>query len=160
MGWLTKDRAGPLTPTRREALDCIPVKNRYVQEERLHNGDVLVRYPVTVRPWMGVLARWVGAGTASPRTAKLQLDRLGSGVWAMLDGRTPLRRIAAAFAETHRLERKEAEVAVTQFVRELGRRGLIGLQRNPAPGRLPDGSPPGGRPRARPEEGRPPVKRP
>lgn len=160
MGWLTKDRAAPLPLTRREALDCIPVKNRHVREERLDNGDVLVLYPVTVRLWMGVLARWVGAGTAPPRTAKLQLDRLGSGVWAMLDGQTSLRRIAAAFADTHRLERKEAEVAVTQFVRELGRRGLIGLHRSPAPGRLSDGPPSGGRPRACPEEGRPPVKRP
>jgi hypothetical protein len=160
MGWLTRDRTTPPAPTRREALDCIPVKNRTVREERLENGDVLVLYPVTVRPWMAALARWLGAGDAPPRTAKLQLDRLGSGVWAMLDGQTPLRRIAAAFAETHRLERKEAEVAVTQFIRELGRRGLIGLRRNPAPGCRPDGSPPGGRSPARREERRPPVKRP
>ncbi len=160
MGWLTKDRATPLPPTRGEALDCIPVKNRYVREERLENGDVLVRYPVTVRPWMGVLARWLGAGAAPPRTAKLQLDRLGSGVWAMLDGQTSLRRIAAAFAETHRLERKEAEVAVTQFVRQLGRRGLIGLRRDSTPGCRRDGSPPGGRQHTSREERRPPVKRP
>jgi hypothetical protein len=46
----------------------------------------------------------------------------------MLDGQTSLQGIAAAFSETHRLERKEAEVAVTQFIRELGRRGLIGLR--------------------------------
>jgi hypothetical protein len=31
------------------------------------------------------------------------------------------------FAETHRLEKKEAEVSVTQFIRELGQRGLLGL---------------------------------
>jgi hypothetical protein len=62
----------------------------------------------------------------------------------MLDGRTPLRRIAAAFAETHRLERKEAEVATAQFIRELGRRGLIGLRRDSAAGRRRGDSPPGG----------------
>jgi hypothetical protein len=155
MGWLTRNRSTPLAPTRREALDCIPVKNRTVQEQRLENGDVLVVYPVAVRPWMAAMARWLGGDGAPPRTAKLQLDRLGSGVWAMLDGHTSLRRIAAAFAEIHRLERKEAEVAVTQFVRELGRRGLIGLRRNPASGCLP-----GGRPQARRGERRPPVKRP
>jgi len=38
-----------------------------------------------------------------------------------------LRRIVAAFAAAHQLEAREAEIAVTQFVRELGRRGLIGL---------------------------------
>jgi len=146
MGWLTRDRATPPVQTRREALDCIPVKNRHIQEERLENGDVLVSYPVTVRPWMAAVARWIGAGGTPPPMARLQLDRLGAGVWSMLDGQTPLRRVAAAFAEIHRLERKEAEVAVTQFVRELGRRGLIGLRWNPAPGCPADGSPPGGRP--------------
>jgi len=114
--------------TRSEALACIPVKNREVREQRLANGDVLVLYPVTVRPWMARLGRWLGARDAAPRTGKLQLDRLGSTVWALLDGQTSLRRIAAAFAESQRLERKEAEVAVTQFIRELGRRGLVGLR--------------------------------
>lgn len=144
MGWLSKDRAAPEQPTRREALDCIPVKNRHAREQRLDNGDVVVLYPVTVRPWMTALARWLGAGATPERTAKLQLDRLGSAVWDMLDGRTPLRRIAAAFAETHRLERKEAEVATAQFIRELGRRGLIGLRRDSAAGRRRGDSPPGG----------------
>jgi hypothetical protein len=92
--------------TRSEALTCIPVKNRHVREQRLENGDVVVLYPMTARPWMAALARWLGAGDAPPRTARLQLDRLGSGVWGMLDGQTSLRRIAAAFAEAHQLERK------------------------------------------------------
>jgi hypothetical protein len=127
MGWLTKAPSAS-TLSRREALACIPVKNRNVREQRLENGDVVVVYPMMVRPWMETLARWLGADATPPRTAKLQLDRLGSAVWVMLDGQTSLQRIAAAFSETHRLERKEAEVAVTQFIRELGRRGLIGLR--------------------------------
>lgn len=132
MGWLTNKDSAALS-SRREALACVPVKNRHVSEERLSSGEVVVLYPVTVRPWMATVARWLGAGPSPPRTAKLQLDRLGASVWGMLDGQTPLRRIAAAFAEKHRLERKEAEVAVTQFIRELGRRGLVGLRADSAP---------------------------
>ena len=127
MGWITK-KPSPPQLSRGEALGCIPVKSRHVREQRLESGEVLVFYPVTVRPWMAKLARWLGDRDSPPRTAKLQLDHIGSAVWAMLDGQTPLRRIAAAFAEDHRLERKEAEVAVTPFIRELGRRGLIGLR--------------------------------
>jgi hypothetical protein len=132
MGWLTKKDSAP-RPSRSEALACVPVKNRHVSEQRLDSGEVVVLYPVAVRPWMAAAARWLGAGASPPRTAKLQLDRLGSYVWGMLDGQTSLRRIAAAFAAEHRLERKEAEVAVTQFIRELGRRGLVGLRGDSAP---------------------------
>jgi hypothetical protein len=32
------------------------------------------------------------------------------------------------FAETHRLQIREAEVAVSQFIRQLGQRGLIGMR--------------------------------
>ena len=39
-----------------------------------------------------------------------------------------LGEIVTIFAETHRLENREAEISVTQFIRELGRRGLIGLR--------------------------------
>ena len=116
------------------ALACVPVKNRHVREERLDSGEVVLHYPVTVRPWMAAVARWLGAGSAPPRTAKLQLDRLGSAVWSMLDGQTTLRRMAAAFAEKHRLERQEAEIPLAQFIRELGRRGPVGLRGDSAPG--------------------------
>jgi len=127
MGWMMKKPEPPLL-TRGEALGCIPVKSRHVREQRLESGEVLVFYPVTVRPWMAKLARWLGSGDSPPRTAKLQLDQLGSTVWAMLDGRSCIRAIAATLAEAHRLEPREAEVAVTQFIRELGRRGLVGLR--------------------------------
>jgi hypothetical protein len=131
MDWLRKKRSAVMR-TRREALACVPVKNRHVREQRLESGETVVVYPITVRPWMGALARWIGTSGSPPRTAKLQLDRLGSAVWALLDGRTSLQGIAAAFAESQRLERKEAEVAVAQFIRELGRRGLVGLRGDPS----------------------------
>ena len=36
--------------------------------------------------------------------------------------------VIKVFAETHRLENREAEISVTHFIKELGRRGLLGLQ--------------------------------
>jgi hypothetical protein len=127
MEWMTKRKSKP-NLSRFEALGCVPVKTRHLREERLASGDVMILYPVTVRPWMAKIARWLGAAHAPPHTGKLQLDLLGSTVWAMLDGHSSIRKIAAMLAEEHRLEPREAEVAVTQFVRELGRRGLIGLR--------------------------------
>jgi hypothetical protein len=126
MGWPGKTSRRVLI-TREDALGCTPVKNRHVRETHLESGEVVVHYPVEVRPWMARLAGFIGKETVSPRTGKLQLDELGSAVWGMIDGERSLRRIVAAFAASHQLEPKEAEIAVTQFVRELGRRGLVGL---------------------------------
>lgn len=117
----------PLQLDREHALDCTPVKHRDAREERPADGGLVIRYPVSVRPWFAGLARRLGAPPAR-RTARLQLDSLGTEVWHMLDGRTSLREIAARFAARHRVGQREAQTAVAQFVRELGRRGLVGLQ--------------------------------
>lgn len=114
--------------TREEALGCTPVKNRHVSESRRAGGDVVLHYPVSAPPWAARVARWFRQDPGPPRIGKLQLDVLGTAVWDMIDGRRSLREIAAAFAEANQLELKEAQVAVSQFARELGRRGLIGLR--------------------------------
>lgn len=118
------------TPThdREEALGRTPVKNHHLREERAAGGDLVILYPVTPRPWIAALARRLGAGPTAPRTARLQLDLLGTEVWGMLDGRSTLREVAERFAQRHRLAAMEAETAVAQFVRELGRRGLVALR--------------------------------
>jgi hypothetical protein len=115
-------------PGREEALGRTPVKNRHLREECAAGGEVVILYPVTARPWVAALARRLGAGAAAPRTAKLQLDAMGSEVWGMLDGRSSLREIAERFAGRHRVGTTEAQTAVAQFVRELGRRGLVALR--------------------------------
>jgi hypothetical protein len=126
MGWPGKTSRRALI-TRDDALGCTPVKNRHVRESHLESGEVVVHYPVAASPWVARLARLFGKEAASPRAGKLQLDELGTAVWGMIDGERSLRRIVTAFAASHQLEPKEAEIAVTQFVRELGRRGLVGL---------------------------------
>ncbi len=113
---------------RTEALGRTPVKNRDLRLERAATGDIVILYPVAARPWIAAIGRWLGAGASAPRTARLQLDALGTEVWGMLDGRATLRDIAGRFAERHRLGAAEAEAAVAQFVRELGRRGLVALR--------------------------------
>ena len=125
---LSKKHPSASQLTKSRALTLTPVKNIESSETTLDSGVVIISYPVAMRPWMAKwLQRFKGA---SPQTGsrKLQLDTLGTQVWKMIDGKRTVLDIVDDFAETHQLERREAETAVTQFLRDLGKRGLIGMQ--------------------------------
>ena len=114
--------------SRSQALECRPAKSLHITETRLENGEVLLEYPLAVKPWIAAVAKRLGGATDRVHTKKLQLDAMGTAVWDLVDGSRSVRRIVRIFAETHRLENKEAEVSVTSFIKQLGRRGLLGLR--------------------------------
>jgi hypothetical protein len=114
--------------SREDALECTPIKNDGVEESRLENGELQLSYPVTSRPWLAGLARRLGRKSYETYLKKLQLDALGTEVWELMDGATRVRDVIRQFAAKHRLQQREAELAVTRFLRELGKRGLIGLR--------------------------------
>ena len=114
--------------SRSQALECRPAKSLHITETRLENGEVLLEYPLAVKPWIAAVAKRLGGATDRVHTKKLQLDAMGTAVWDLVDGSRSVRRIVRIFAETHRLENKEAEVSVTSFIKQLGQRGLLGLQ--------------------------------
>jgi hypothetical protein len=123
-----KKNPGAGRMTRQEALAYKPVKSPQVTETRLETGEVMLEYPLAVRPLVAAVARRLGKSREDlVQIKKLQLDVLGTSVWDLVDGKRSVRRMVQIFAETHRLEKKEAEVSVTQFLRELGQRGLLGL---------------------------------
>ena len=114
--------------SRSEALDRIPVKNPQISENRLETGEIVINYPVTMRPLFAGLVKRFGGPEVQTQMKKLQLDELGTSVWKLMDGKRSVRQLVEMFGETHQLEPREAEVSVTQFIRELGRRGLIGMR--------------------------------
>ena len=115
--------------TRLEALAYKPVKSTQITETRLETGEVVLEYPLAVRPLVAAVARRLGKSQQDlVQIKKLQLDVLGTSVWDLVDGKRSVRRMIQIFAETHRLEKREAEISVTQFIRELGQRGLLGLR--------------------------------
>ena len=122
-----KKRTG-IQVSRTAALKFTPVKSIQITEERLENGEVVVHYPITLRPWFAGLVKRFGGTHDGIRPKPLQLDKLGTEVWELIDGRRSVSRIIQKFAQTHQLPHREAEVAVTQFIRELGKRGVIGLR--------------------------------
>ena len=114
--------------SRTAALKCRPSKSLHIVESRSETGEVLLEYPLTVRPWLAAVAKRLGGPREIVQTKKLQLDSMGTAVWDLVDGNRSVRRIVQIFAETHRLDNKEAEISVTSFIRELGQRGVLGLR--------------------------------
>lgn len=114
--------------TRAVALEYTPVKNVQTEETRSDSGEILLVYTVTVRPWFTGLIKRFGGTSDGTFQKKLQLDLLGSEVWDLLDGQRSVREVIRQFARRHQLHPREAEVAVTLFLRDLGKRGLVGLR--------------------------------
>ena len=114
--------------SRIDALESIPVKNIQIEEECLSTGEILVRYPTTLKPFLTGLIKRLGGPHPRVQIRKLQLDELGTEVWGLIDGRRTVAEIIKTFAGTHQVQTREAEMAVKQFIRDLGKRGLIGLQ--------------------------------
>jgi hypothetical protein len=112
---------------REQALNMVVVRNETVRSETGAGGLVRLHYEVASRPWFGRLAERVGMWDGSPVQRTLELDELGSFVWNTIDDKQTVRALSERFVQRYRVQTREAEVAVTEFLRQLGRRGLIAL---------------------------------
>ena len=123
--WPRRPRKPALS--REQALGCRPVKNPKVCEVERRETGLVLSYPVRPRQWVATFLgrmKWTGGRVV---TRRLELDALGTAVWRMIDGRRSVADIIRSFADRYGVLEQEAEIAVTRFLRALGRRGLIGL---------------------------------
>ena len=105
----------------------VPVRNRDVVESQAPDGLVRLSVPVAVRPALAGWARRLGLWDGRVLRKTVELDAMGSLVWRLIDGRRSAGAIAAGLADRYQLDPREAELAVAQFLRLLGRRGAIGV---------------------------------
>ena len=126
------DPAPELAPaperSRERSLSMRPARNSLVREETLANGVLRLNYLTSMKPWFSTLAKRMGAWDGKPLVKKLELDELGCFCWNLVDGQRTVRDLAQAMAERYQLPRREAELAVAAFLRELGKRGIIGVR--------------------------------
>lgn len=115
--------------SRDHALQCIPVRNPQIQEQEGDEGLCLT-YQVRIRPWFKNIVQKITGRSETLIERKLQLDTLGSSVWQMIDGNRNVLGIIEDFQKEHQLNHREAEISVTAFLKELGKRGLIVMRVN------------------------------
>lgn len=130
-GWLRKKQRSAEEPpgiSRAEAMAAVPQQNPDAREEPLSEESVRLVYEVVYKPWFASLGKRLGGWDGTPMVRKLELDELGTRVWRLLDGKRNVAEVAAELAAEYGLHKREAEVSVTGFLRELGKRGLIALR--------------------------------
>jgi hypothetical protein len=113
--------------SREDALNCIPVKSEAIQAAQTPEGMVRLRYPLVLKPWIAELAQRFSGAQYTPPSRQLELDELGSLTWNLINGKQTVREIVRQFSGRTQVHPKEAEAAVTRFLRELGRRGIVGM---------------------------------
>lgn len=111
-----------------EALDAVPVRNPLCKEEETAGGGLLVLVPVRESGWARLMKRL----TYVPRYRKIELDEIGAFVWKQCDGRTNVRVLIDRLCKRFKLSYREGEVSLTQYLRTLAKRNLIGLAVNRA----------------------------
>ncbi|WP_163340291.1 PqqD family protein [Desulfopila sp. IMCC35008] len=114
--------------SREEALNCIPEIIPSVHWQHLENGDVLIEYQLAIKPMLQAIFKRFNQGKNEEIKKKLQLDSHGSRVFSFINGEKTVREIIEEFARATTITRQEAELSVTTFLRELGKRGIIILR--------------------------------
>jgi hypothetical protein len=115
---------------RRQSMSARPVLNRLVKVERGEDGNAILQVPRADN----MMVRWVSRSFKLPPYKKVALDELGTFVIEHCDGEHTVRDVVDMFAKKYRLNRREAEVSMSTFLRDLARRSIIGLVVEKAPG--------------------------
>lgn len=123
-----RQKEQPPEITRPDALACIPQRSSSIDWNELENGDIFIEYKLDIKPFFISIVRKFSKQPDRKITKKLQLDEMGSSVWRMIDGQNDVKFIIKIVSEKSGLSLQEAEISVTTFLRDLGRRGLIRLQ--------------------------------
>ena len=110
--------------TREQSLASMPIRNPMLKWEPEDDGTVQILIPRKEGWWVDLLSRMVYV----PKRRRIALDELGSYVWDQCDGETTVRSLIDKFARKYKLNRKEAEVSMVSYLKQLAKKGLIGIQ--------------------------------
>ena len=119
-------RAPAAAPHYRNPLDAVPeVAPDVAVVRRTDDGALVLRRTLAPRSRLGhALARWL----SFRRETHVQLDARGGVYWSLVDGRTPLDRIASCAGERLGLDREAARKSVLLYTRDLMTRGFVHLR--------------------------------
>jgi len=106
---------------RKQVLRLYPIRNALVRFEQREDGVYILIVPIQPRGVFG----WFSRIFKLPREHRIELDEIGSAVWALCDGKHAVESIVQRLVQQYTLERREAELSLFAFLNTLARRGFI-----------------------------------
>jgi len=123
-----------LTPE--QVLTSRPVRNEALRTEAAEGGGLRVYLSRSGKWWVRLLA----VVFPIPRGRMVELDAAGQQVWELCDGKNTLQDMIEAFQREHKLTRAEAEWSLRTYLRDLGKRGMVGFMVPKRKGGKPEAS--------------------
>ena len=105
-------------------LAAVPYRNRAMEITSRPDGSALVSIPIPRPKFLVPPLSWILPFSPHRR---VELEPVGAGVLRMCDGRRTVEAIIEEFAADHKLSFREAQLSITQFLRQLTQRGLIAV---------------------------------
>ena len=109
--------------TREQAFEARPVRNPALKW-RVNDEDFI---EVIVPRRKDLFGRARGFLFFVPESRPITLDEVGTRVWNLCDGEHTVQDIVKALSSDYKLQRREVEVSLTEYLRTLGKKGMIGF---------------------------------
>ena len=108
---------------RENVMQSIPLRNTAIEWEMDDKNEVSLVIPQKDKPWVKITSKIF----MIPDKRVVVLDDVGSFVWTLCDGKTSVENIVRRLCNKYSLTRKEAEVSLLTYMRQLGKRGFVGF---------------------------------
>ncbi|NLO05265.1 MAG: PqqD family protein [candidate division WS1 bacterium] len=116
-------RKGQRPLSREQAFEARPVRNPRLKW-RLNDDE---NAEVIVPRRKDVFGRVMGFLFFVPESRPIVLDEVGSRVWELCDGEHTVDEMIRVLSNEYKLGRREVEVSLTEYLRTLGKRGMVGF---------------------------------
>lgn len=110
--------------TKEQVYASRPLRNPNLRWERNEEGLVVVSVPRR----SDLLGKILTVVFVVPKSRSVQLDEVGSLVWDLCDGTHTIRDMVDRLSREYKLNRKEADVSLTTYLRNLAKRGIVGFE--------------------------------
>jgi len=105
-----------------EFLLLKPIKNPYLEWIKSEKGEVVIMLKAENRKGKGLPKLF-----SIPKEKKVVLDKIGTSVWDMCDGKHTVEQIVQELCNKYKMMRQEAEISLSKYLQQLTERRFIGL---------------------------------